>query len=194
MFHGRARELARLTDLLDGVGRGRSFALLVEGPAGIGKSTFLGEAMDRAREMRVLRTQGYASEADIPYAGLLELVMPLLELRDRLPAAHAAALGAALALEPPSPHDRFAVSVAVLGLLGMAAEESPLLVVVDDAHWLDGASRDAILFAAGRIDAEGIGLLIAARDGQDERVDAPGLDRLALDGLDAEAAYGLLAD
>src|SRR6478672_5337315 len=109
MVHGRARELARMTDLLDAARRGRSFALLVEGPAGIGKSTVLAEAVARADAMEVLQAQGYESEADIPYGGLLELVAPLLELRGQLPPAHAAALGGALALEPASPHDRFAV-------------------------------------------------------------------------------------
>ena len=183
-----------MTDLLDAARRGRSFALLVEGPAGIGKSTVLAEAVARAGAMEVLRAQGYESEADIPYGGLLELVAPVLELREQLPPAHATALGGALALEPASPHDRFAVPVAVLGLLGLAAERSPVLVVVDDAHWLDEASLEAILFAARRIDAEGVGVLLAARDGEGERVDAPGIERLVLDGIDEDAARGLLAD
>ncbi|HEU4655926.1 MAG TPA: AAA family ATPase, partial [Capillimicrobium sp.] len=193
--HGRARERAQIAAALDDVAAGRSRALLVEGPAGIGKSTLLDEAVERAHAIgaRVLRARGYESEADIPYAGLLELLGPVMDRRARLPDGQRRALDAALAIEAAgAPGDRYAVPVSVLGLLGVLAEEGPLLVVVDDAHWLDPASRGAVLFAAQRLMAEGIGLLVAARDSDGVRVDPVGFDHLALGPLDRDSALALL--
>ena len=110
-----------------------------------------------------LRTRGYESESDIPFAGLLELLTPLLPLRDRIPEVQARALGSALALEAPTPFDRFAVPAGMLSLLAAAAEERPYLVVADDVHWLDDASREALSFVARRLGAEGVVLVLAAR-------------------------------
>ncbi len=194
MVHGRDRERDQLAELIAAAREGRSFAVLVEGLAGIGKSTLLDEAAAAADGTMVLRTQGYQAEADIPFAGLVELLAPLLHLRERLPDGPAHALGVALALEEPAAHDRFAVPVAVLGLLGLAAEERPVIVVVDDAHWLDEASLEAILFAAHRLDAEGIGVILAARDADGRPVDRAGLTVLELGPLDDAAALAVLAE
>ena len=163
---GRTRETNDLQALLEGARDGRSAAVVVHGEAGIGKSTLLADAIAAAEDFRVVRARGYESESDIPFAGLLDLLTPLLDLLDRIPEAQARALRGAMAIEEPSPHDKFAVPAAVLSMLGAAAEEQPVLAIVDDAHWLDDATREALLFTAQRIEAEGIVLLIGLRDGE----------------------------
>ncbi len=193
MLQGRAHELALLDDRLAAARRGHSFALLVQGEPGIGKSALLDEAVRRAAGFRVLRAAGYEAEADIPFAGVSALAAPLLELRERLPPGQARALGVALALEPPTPQDRFAVAVALLSLLSEAALRGPVLVVVDDVQWLDPTSRDTLLFVARRLGAGGIGILLAGRELARPAGDAPGVERLALGPLDGESARALLA-
>ncbi|HWV87290.1 MAG TPA: LuxR family transcriptional regulator [Capillimicrobium sp.] len=194
MIHGRARERARIASQVQAMRGGRSFALLVEGPAGIGKSTLLDDAVAQAGDVRVLRTRGFEGETDLPYAGLLELAGPILPLADALPEPRRLALHGALALADAPPGDRFAVPAALLALLGGAAEEGPVLVVADDVHWLDAATRDALLFAARRASWEGLGVLLAARDGDGEPIDAPELERLTLDPLDRDSAVALVRD
>ena len=142
--------------------------------------------LDEAQGFRLLRGRGYESETEIPYAGLLAIVRPLLDLAESLPDQQAAALRSALALGPPTPHDRFAVPVALLALLAAAAEDQPLLVAVDDAHWLDPATREALLFAARRLEAEGVGVILAIRGTDGVAVDVAGLERVALTGLDPQ--------
>jgi DNA-binding CsgD family transcriptional regulator len=166
----------------------------VTGEAGIGKTALLAQVLDEADGFRVLRGRGFESETEIPYAGLLALVRPLLDLAGRLPEQQAAALRSALALGPPTPQDRFAVPVSLLALLGAAADEQPLLVAVDDAHWLDPATREALFFAARRLEAEGVGVLLSVRETDGEpSIDLAGLERLELGGLDASGARSLLA-
>jgi DNA-binding CsgD family transcriptional regulator len=191
---GRQRELAHIEELLTGAQDGSSAALLLHGEAGIGKSSLLRAAVERAEALGfgVLRTRGFESESDIPFAGLLELLAPLLHLRERIPEVQARALGSALALEPPTPFDRFAVPAGMLSLMAVAAEERPLLVVADDVHWLDDASREAAIFVARRLGAEGVVLLCAARPEPGVLDAFAGVQTLAVEGLDAAAAVELL--
>ncbi|NLT06525.1 MAG: AAA family ATPase [Solirubrobacterales bacterium] len=193
MLEGRARELGWLAERIERVAHGGHCAVLVRGEAGVGKSALLDAAVEAAAVERVLRARGYESEREIPFAGLHELATPLLGLRDRLPAPQRRSLESALALEPPTPHDRFAVPAALLGLLAHAADEAPLLAVVDDLHWIDDASRDALLFVARRLAVGGAGLLLAARDQGAAPFDAAGVETLALGGLDAGSSRRLLA-
>ena len=190
-------EVEALDALLAAAREGSSASLLISGEPGIGKTTLLGHVAEvAAAEFTVLRTRGYESEQDLPYAGLYALLAPVVELRDRIPDVQAQALGTALALEAPAPHDPFAVPASVLSLLGAAAEERPVLAIVDDAHWLDAESLRAVLFAARRLEAEGIVLLLATREdferGPAHPLDAAGLPRLALSRLDDAAARALL--
>lgn len=195
MLYGRDSERERLRALVRRAGEGRSFAILLEGPAGIGKTALLEDALDASPDgAQLLRAIGHETETEIPYAGLAALLAPVLGLRAQLPAAQRAALGAALALEPSGEGDRFSVPVALLGLLGLAAEEWPLLLAVDDAQWLDAASREAIVFAAQRLDADAIGVLIAVREGSRAPLEAPGLRRLPVRPLAESQARALLAD
>jgi predicted ATPase len=115
--------------------------------------------------MQVLRARGIASEAQIPFASLLELVRPALAILERIPKPQAFALEAALALWPATAQERFAVGAATLSLLAAYAEQGPLAVLIDDAHWLDGPSAQALLFAVRRLVAEPIAVLIAVREG-----------------------------
>ena len=194
MLVGRTRELGELAALLEEARDSRSSSLMIHGEAGIGKSALLDETVASADGFRVLRARGYESESDIAYAGLLDLLMPVFDLADRIPAAQAAALRGALAIDDPTPAAPFAVPAAVLSLLSLAAEEQPLLVVADDVHWLDAASLDALLFVARRLSAEGVVLLLSARDGEGLDPEALGLPRLTVGGLDADSARALLTD
>ncbi|WCB92002.1 hypothetical protein DSM104299_00683 [Baekduia alba] len=191
---GRQRELAHIEDLLTAAQDGTSAALLLRGEPGIGKSALLRATLDQATALGygVLRTRGFESESDIPFAGLLELLTPLLPLRDRIPEVQARALGSALALEPPTPFDRFAVPAGMLSLLAAAAEDKPYVVLADDVHWLDDASREALIFVGRRLGAEGVVLLCASREVR-EVVDAfAGVDQLAAAPLDDGDAAELL--
>ena len=178
--------------MLDAARAGRSHALLVHGEAGIGKTALLEQLVASAEGFVVLRARGYESESDIPFAALLDLLSPVLDLVDRIAPAQAAALRGALAIGEPVPHDRFAIPAALLGVLSAAAEESPVLAIVDDVHWLDAASLEALLFTARRLDAEGVVLLLGARDGEGFDAATSGLDTVHVRGLTPPAARALL--
>ena len=127
----------------------------------MGKTALLEAAARRPDAGVVLRAGGVESEAQLPFAGLLDLLRPILHLRDALPAPQRAALAGALALGPPAPGDRFTVCVAVAELLARAGARERHLVVVDDLPWLDPPSREAVLYVARRVPA-GVAVLIAA--------------------------------
>jgi DNA-binding CsgD family transcriptional regulator len=172
---------------------GCSAALLVHGEAGMGKTSLLRDAAERATGLRVLRARGLETESHLPFAALSELLAPLLDLRSEIPPVQAQALGGALALEAATVTDRFAVAAGVLSLLAAAAERQPVLALADDLQWLDEASREALLFAARRLDAEGVVLLFGLRDGEGLDAGTLGIDALHLSGLDDESARALLA-
>src|SRR6185436_1565599 len=144
---GRDRELRTIDELVGQVGEGGG-ALLIRGDAGIGKSALLDRAIDtaRARGMRVLRAVGVRTEAHLPFAGLHQLLRPILRGIDGLPEPQQLALSAAFGLSTGAADDPFLVSLATLTLLTDAAAESPILVIVDDAQWLDRPSQDTIAF------------------------------------------------
>ena len=195
MVLGRVAERAAIDDLLRAARSGRSGALVIRGEPGIGKSTLLRYAAEQAKDMAVLSARGYESESEIPFAGLADLLRPVLPLLDALPEPQAAALQSAMSLGPPVAGDRFSVCAATVGVLAEAAGPSSLLVIVDDVQWLDISSREAILFAARRLHADGIGLLMASRSTGDRSLterenDYAGLRELRLEGLspaDADA-------
>lgn len=192
---GRSEAVAQLDALLEAAREGRAGALLVRGEAGIGKSALLQHAVAAAGTdgFRVLDALGVESEARLAFGGLLELLRPALDLLDGLPGAQAAALRRALALEDPGEVDRFLIGAGTLSLLAAASEEEPVLCVVDDAHWVDAASADAILFAARRLEAERVAILLAARDTERAEELGRGLAEMPLAGLEPQAARELLA-
>jgi DNA-binding CsgD family transcriptional regulator len=188
---GRDCERAAITALLDAARTGSGGSLVIRGVAGSGKSTLLAEAL-AAAGMRVLRTSGVESESPLAFAALQRLLWPLRARIGVLPGPQRAALGAALG-EAAGEGDRFLAFLGTLTLLADAAEDAPVLVVVDDAHWLDDASAAALLFAARRLQAERVALLFAARDGDARRFDAGDLPTVTLGGVSGADADALLA-
>jgi len=187
---GREGERTRLDSLIARARRSESAALLVHGEPGIGKTRLLEHAAAGATDLQVLRARPLEAESELAFAGLSELLRPILQLLDRIPAPQKAALSGALALGPSVPGDRFAVAAATLSLLAAVAEKSPVLVVVDDAHWLDAPSREALLFAGRRLGSEGVLMLLGMRDR--EWISAAGLGTLELHGLSAGGAAALV--
>ena len=171
---GRERVCAVIDRLLERAQRGESGSLVLRGDAGVGKTALLRYATSRAVGTTVLSVTGVEAESDLDFAGLHSLVRPIVGLLPRLPAPQRDALAAGLGLIPAAGSDRFLVSAGVLSLLAEAAEERPLLCVIDDAQWLDTPSADALVFTARRVAAEGIVVLFAVRDGERRRVRRPG--------------------
>jgi DNA-binding CsgD family transcriptional regulator len=189
---GRERERKELERLLATARTGRSAVLGLVGEPGIGKTALLGHAAQHAGGMRLLRARGVESETHIPFAALLELLRPALGLLERIPAPQAGALEVALALRPGTAGDRFAVGAATLSLLAAYADETPALVLVDDAHLLDAATAEALLFALRRLLAEPLAALLAVRAGEPSLLDDADIPTLALAGLDPGSAAALL--
>jgi DNA-binding CsgD family transcriptional regulator len=191
---GREAALARLRGLVDPVPQaGR--VLLVIGEAGMGKSLLLAEAAERAGAagMRVLSVTGRESESKLAFAGLHQLLRPVLSSAAGLPGRQARALRGALGLDAnPAAPDRLLTGVAVLTLLSDLSERSPVLVVADDAHWLDRSSLDALAFAASRLDAERVVLVLGARGQAPPAAFDRGFPELRLDPLSAAEAGRLL--
>ncbi len=178
MLVGREAERAQIGELLAAAREdGRSGALVLRGEAGIGKSALCDWAAAHAPGATVLRAGGVESESHLAFSALSDLLRPVADVIPEIPEPQAAALAGALAIGPPVAGDRFTICAATLSALAVAAETAPLLAVVDDAHWADGSSMEALLFTARRLDAEGVVLLFAAREGVATPLDAAGLRR-----------------
>jgi hypothetical protein len=190
MLHGRSAETARIDELLAAARDGRSGALVIRGEAGVGKTALLDYAA-AAAGMRVLRGTGIESETELPFAALQLVLRPALGRLDLLPPPQARALRGAFGLAATPGADRFLIGLAALSLLSELAGDGALLCVVDDAHWLDRASADALLFAARRLESEGVVLLASARE---DGFEAPGVPELSLGRLSREASRALLAE
>jgi DNA-binding CsgD family transcriptional regulator len=172
---GRESGLARLRGLVDPVPQA-SRVLIVTGEAGMGKTVLLADAVGRARSagISVLSVTGRESESKLAFAGLHQLLRPVLSRAAALPGRQAQALRGALGLAAdPVAGDPLLTGVAVLTLLSDLSGRSPVLVVADDAHWLDRSSLDALAFAASRLDAERVVVLVGARG----QAPPPGFDR-----------------
>ncbi|MFK0293480.1 AAA family ATPase [Streptomyces sp. NPDC090442] len=193
MLVGRELERDELGRLLDDARKGSSGALVLHGPAGIGKSALLGDVVQRAEpDVWVLRAVGVEGEVELPFAALHQLLLPLMPYVARLPEPQAAALRGAFGLAG-APAEPFLVALAVLTLLSDASEDVTLLLVVDDAHWLDGATADALMFVARRMERESIAMILAVRDDASRPFPAPGLRQLLVRPLSTPAASDLLA-
>lgn len=199
VLHGREPEQARLAALLDQARTGSGAVLVVLGEPGVGKTALLRDLTtpQQAGEdgtLRVVRTAGVESESPLPYAALHRLLRPVLDF-DQLPPPQARALRLAFGLEDGPTVEPFLVGVATLSVLTYAAEpDQPLLCVVDDAHWLDTASADALLFAARQLSVDPVAMVFAARTGEPGAPEfAPtGLAVLELSGLEEGPARLLL--
>ena len=186
-LYGRGSECALLDDVVAALRAGESRTLLIHGEAGIGKTALLNYAVASAADMRVLHAAGVESEMELAFASLHQLCSPLLEAVEQLPAPQRDALEVAFGRTAGPAPDRFLVGLAVLTLLSGAAEERPVLCVVDDAQWLDEVSAKTLAFVARRLLGEPVGLLLAAREPAGELRGLPELEVLGLQDGDARA-------
>lgn len=189
-LRGRGDECAQLDGLLERAKAGRGGVLMLRGDAGVGKTALLEYATASASDLTVIRLAGIESEMELPFAGLHQLCMPMLDRLERVPAPQRDALKTTFGLTTGAVPDRFLVGLAVLSLLSEAASDRPLLCVIDDAQWLDRGSAQALGFVARRLLAEPVVLLFAAREPGDPLA---GLPELALEGLADVDARALLA-
>src|SRR5918997_2160605 len=160
-FLGRAVERELLDRLLSNVRNGQSAVLVVRGEAGIGKTALVRYTARQAAGIRVTQITGVEAEMELPFAGLHQLCSPVLDRLDALPGPQRDALSVALGLAAGAVPDRLLVGLAVLSLLSAAAEERPLLCLVEDAQWLDVASSQILGFVARRLLAESVAILVA---------------------------------
>ncbi|MET3521846.1 helix-turn-helix transcriptional regulator [Mesorhizobium abyssinicae] len=190
-MQGREKDIAFLKRLIDQVDQGGS-ALVIRGEAGIGKSALLEVAKSIAREqgILVLSMTGVPAESHVPFAGLEQALRPLFKQVDSLAPRHRSALLVALSMgdDTASP-DIFLVALATLALLTEGAGGTPILLVIDDAQWIDQPTYDVLDFVSRRLSSDPIVLLVATRD--DARrvlgdTGTPQIQLSALDDVDAE--------
>jgi DNA-binding CsgD family transcriptional regulator len=195
MLVGRQAEQQAIDRFAAAARLGMSGVLVVSGEAGVGKTALLDDWVDGQKDMRVLRATGLESEREIPFAALLQLLHPALQLLDGIPPIQAAALSAALALPSPatdqSPRDRFTIGAGLLSLLCRYAEDGPVGMVVDDLQLLDAPSAHALVFAARRLSADPIVALFGVRSPEGDDI-ARGLPTMELSGLNLDAARTLI--
>src|SRR4051794_9248137 len=194
--HGREQEQAAIADLLTQARAGHGGSLVLTAEAGAGKTSLLADAAAGARaagDMTVVTTSGIESEAPLAFAALQRLLAPLSGSLDRIPAPQAQALRVVFGMEAGDA-DRFLIFLGMLSLLADAGEQQPVLVVVDDAQWLDDASAAALQFVARRIAMEPVALLWAARENAARPFDNADLPTLRLAGLGLAGATAVLSE
>ena len=172
---------------------GLSGVLVLRGEAGVGKTALLDWAAERAGDMQVARVAGAEAEMDMGFAGLHQLLVPFLAGLDSLPVPQQQALKSAFGLVAGPPPDRFLVGLAALTVLTDAAAARPVLCLIDDAQWLDQVSIEVLGFVARRLYADRVGMVFAAREGEEQALVLAGLPELTVGGLAEEAAQELLA-
>jgi len=190
-LRGRERELAHLRDLINGI-ESRGGTLVLRGEAGIGKSALLRHATALAaeRDLAVAATRGTPSEAQLAFAGLHQVLRRMLGVIGLLPVPQRRALENAFGISDAEASDLFLVGLAALGVIAEAAADRPLVIVVEDAHWLDRPSLDVLTFVARRVEFEPVVVLFAEREGASSALGEAGLPTVELDRLtepDAEA-------
>src|SRR5262249_44908262 len=156
---GRTDERERLDAMLAQARAGESAVLVIRGEPGIGKTALLRHAARQASGLRITEVEGVQAEMELAFAGLHQLCAPLFDGLEALAAPQRNALRVALGVASGDAPDRFLVAVAVLNLLAATADERPLLCLVDDAHWLDAASLQALGFVARRLLAEPVAMI-----------------------------------
>lgn len=192
-FRGRTSEREALDRLLENVRGGHSAVLVIRGEAGVGKTALMRYAARQAAGFRLAQIAGVEAEMELPFAGLHQLCAPVLGRLGALPDPQREALSVAFGVSFGDAPDRFLVALAALSLLAEVAEERPLLCLVDDAQWLDGASGQILGFVARRLLAEPVAVVFAVREPGDAHVLA-GLPELRLTGLADDDARALIAD
>src|SRR2546427_10371507 len=189
----REQESAVLDALVDRLREGGG-AVVVRGEAGIGKSVLLQRVRRRAEAQgaRPLFTVGVESEAELPFAGLNQLLRPVIGALAQLPRSQRQTLEAALGLGVDLKPDSFRVAVAAFQLVCEVADSVPVVLIVDDAHWLDRSTLGVIAFIGRRLDAEHVALVAAIRSGHSTPLDDARLPALDLERLRASASARLV--
>ncbi len=195
MLLDRDSEREQLDRLIADVRVGESRALVLRGEAGIGKTALLRYMERQAAGFKVVQAAGIEAERGLPFAALHQSCAPLLDGSRRLPGPQSEALAVAFGLSAGSPPDRFKVGLAVLGLLADAAQAQPLLLLIDDAQWLDRETSQVLGFAARRLRAESVAMIFGLRDATElpEAGELADLPELRIGGLPDEQARELLA-
>jgi DNA-binding CsgD family transcriptional regulator len=186
---GRRGECAALDRLIEAVRAGESRALVLCGEAGAGKTALLDYLAGHALGCRVVRAVGVQSDMELAFAAVHQLCAPMLGHLERLPGPQREALSTAFGMSAGPAPDRFLIGLAVLGLLSDVAGKRPLVCLVDDQQWLDGASAQVLAFVARRLEAESVGLIFAVREVGEE---LGGLPELIVEGLRDGDARALL--
>ncbi|MDX6256424.1 MAG: hypothetical protein QOJ11_2758 [Frankiales bacterium] len=189
MLTGRRAECDVLDRLVATVRAGDSRGLVLSGEPGVGKTALLDYLVEQASGCSVVRAAGVESEMELAFAGLHQLLAPMLTRLDGLPVPQRDALRTAFGVTSGPAPDRFLLGLAVLSLLSEEAEEQPLICVVDDEQWLDRASSQVLAFVARRLEAESVGLVFGARVPSDQ---LGGLPELVVEGLRDGDAQALL--
>ena len=193
-FSIESANAAALDQLLDSARRGPSGALVIRGEAGMGKTALLDYAATAAQDFLVVRFTGLEPERDIAFAALHRLLMPILHQIKGLPEPQRDAMNAALGLAAGQPGNNLLVGLGVVNLAANAARaRERLLCLIDDAHWVDRESIEALAFWGRRLQADGIALIFAERSGPEAVRALEGFPTLEIDGLTDEAAHALLA-
>ncbi len=187
---GRDREVAALDALVDSARGGGSATLVLHGAPGVGKTALLEQMRTRAAGCRVADVAAASTETDLPYAALHHLLQPVTVHLDALSPAQRATLDVVFGRTDSASADRLRLGLAVLELLGTAADDRPLLLLIDDAQWLDAASSAVLAFIARRLGSEAIALVVATTT---IRADWAELPVLGLEGLSDPDARALLA-
>ena len=193
MLLGRRVECEILDGVMADARAGRSRVVVLRGEAGVGKSALLADLSTRVADCRIASAVGIESEMELPYSGLHQLCAPMLEYLDELPVPQRSALAIVFGQESGPAPDRFLVGLATLTLFAEAAEQQPLVCLVDDAQWLDDASAQILGFVARRLLAERVALVCVARLGIGDGV-LSGLPELPVGGLDDSDARALLLE
>ena len=188
----RRPEKQALLEVLDSVRAGMSGALVLRGEPGVGKSALLDFAVECAADLQVIRIVAVESERSLGFAAVHQLLRPLLPAAEQLPEPQWRALGVAFGLESGPPADPFLVGVAVLTLLAGAAEERPVLCVIDDAQWMDAESVSTLSFVARRLLADSVGLLFAIRETTEPDPRLQALQSLPITGLPERDVHELI--
>jgi DNA-binding CsgD family transcriptional regulator len=189
---GRRAECETIAQLLDAVRDGLGGAMVLTGEPGVGKTRLLEFAAQAAGEVSVINLVGVESETRLAYGALHRMLRPLSAGPASLPPRQQEALGAAFGLIGSTPSDRFLVGLATLTVLSATAADAPLVCLIDDAHWLDRESVEALAFAARRLHADSLGMVFAACQTPQLRHSLGGLPELPLSGLDPESSRALL--
>lgn len=191
---GRAEELETLRLLFAAARNSVGGALVVQGDAGVGKTSLLEAALEEISGMRVLRIAGFAAESALAFSALQRLGGPLSSYLTGIPDAQRSARRVASGLAVGAPPQRALVGLATLSLLAAAGDDVPTICAVDDTHLLDGESLDVMGFVARRLSAESVVLVFATRPDEEVSRALAGVTRLPLAGLDAESGAALLRE